>query len=1002
MVIDAFRADFMFGPYNFMPYTKAIVTAGHGLQFTAEAYPPTVTLPQIKAITTGSTQSFVDVILNFGASELEEDNFVAQFKKNGFKIIFFGDDTWLKLFPGYFDRYDGTTSFFVSDFTEVDKNVTRHVIPELDNPSWDVMILHYLGLDHIGHISGPNSHLIQPKLAEMDKVVHQIYTSMMSWDKSSILVVCGDHGMSDQGGHGGASLGEVSVPVLFLSPQYINKDPRHSGFISQNDICATVSVLMGIPIPINNIGKVLLDTLSNHTIHQKIEVMHQNAQQAIQVLENYISNVEKDSSHILYTKAEIEYQSWLLSKTGVSYEAWEKQGHSIINMYSESLTLLAEKVRRLATQYDVYAMSVSMVLMWLLVASLLINLMRRHYNLPKVTTATLVFRMAIILSSALLSHITMCTGSVPSDLVCSSSLYSVFIQLILAFIYLKCCMDIMTVWHTGLSAAQHLKIWIQNANIIEIFLVFGTVVHTMSLLSSSFIEEEHQTLYFLLTSVHVLLLVNQVFHFICHLEKKKNVNLDEGKATIIDQDYLKPTHKSISNFNSFEYETALNAEAENISCDTVFKDNTHLKSIGGNHGNKFVNSYLTEAKGIAEKSKISLFLCNVSVVLIILRILRRWNQTGNKWLDVPDFGDWFILPENKNYLSLVVVFSLMIISVTRTSCLKRAQSLCINLSLATIYLYRVACGNLFFPVTSFLSSSGIVEARAAFLLIGLALIISILPNNFYKLESQKVKSATSTFNSSSFPQKKKANNTHLKHSGPNLKINEPLQNTSFNQEPNANSQRKVSLEEAKAEEVVITIDQRMKGFSSAFLCFMCLVSRPQGIPVLAFLSVIEQIMIPILMEKMSLLSILIYCYWMGNAFFFFQGNSNSLSTIDLTSGYTGLYESNFYITGPLLCMSTYGGTIFWFMTYIRIIFMLPNTDKNNSQFRLSDLLTTSGYRLLLCRAFHTAAYTSLVSVQRYHLFVWSVFSPKLLYESAYSFVTTFICIIMIVLTFITK
>lgn len=64
------------------------------------------------------------------------------------------------------------------------------MIPELDNPSWDVMILHYLGLDHIGHISGPNSHLVQPKLAEMDKVVHQIYTSMVSWVTISFNTIC--------------------------------------------------------------------------------------------------------------------------------------------------------------------------------------------------------------------------------------------------------------------------------------------------------------------------------------------------------------------------------------------------------------------------------------------------------------------------------------------------------------------------------------------------------------------------------------------------------------------------------------------------------------------------------------------------------------------------------------------------------------------------------------------------------------------------------------------
>lgn len=135
----------------------------------------------------------------------------------------------------------------------------------------------------------------------------------------------------------------------------------------------------------------------------------------------------------------------------------------------------------------------------------------------------------------------------------------------------------------------------------------------------------------------MLLLANQIFHSICHLEKKKNINL--GGANIIDQDSLKPTQKSVNNFNG--YETVLNAE--NMSSDTMFEVNTHHESIGGKHGKMFVNSNLTETKGTTEKSKILLFLCNISIVLIILRILRRWNQTGNKWLDVPDFGDWFIL-----------------------------------------------------------------------------------------------------------------------------------------------------------------------------------------------------------------------------------------------------------------------------------------------------------------------------------------------------------------------
>jgi ethanolaminephosphotransferase len=72
-----------------------------------------------QALTTGTVPNFVDVLLNFGSSEIVEDNFITQASNIGWKMVFFGDDTWLKLFPNKFARSDGTTSFFVSDFVEV-------------------------------------------------------------------------------------------------------------------------------------------------------------------------------------------------------------------------------------------------------------------------------------------------------------------------------------------------------------------------------------------------------------------------------------------------------------------------------------------------------------------------------------------------------------------------------------------------------------------------------------------------------------------------------------------------------------------------------------------------------------------------------------------------------------------------------------------------------------------------------------------------------------------
>lgn len=43
-----------------------------------------------------------------------------------------------------------------------------------------MLILHYLGLDHIGHVSGPSSPLIGHKLREMDSILMKIHTSLLA------------------------------------------------------------------------------------------------------------------------------------------------------------------------------------------------------------------------------------------------------------------------------------------------------------------------------------------------------------------------------------------------------------------------------------------------------------------------------------------------------------------------------------------------------------------------------------------------------------------------------------------------------------------------------------------------------------------------------------------------------------------------------------------------------------------------------------------------------
>lgn len=67
-------------------------------------------------------------------------------------------------------------------FFKVDNNVTRHLENELKpTADWDIMILHYLGVDHIGHLGGPKSILMPKKLSEMDNIIRRIVNYLVNY-----------------------------------------------------------------------------------------------------------------------------------------------------------------------------------------------------------------------------------------------------------------------------------------------------------------------------------------------------------------------------------------------------------------------------------------------------------------------------------------------------------------------------------------------------------------------------------------------------------------------------------------------------------------------------------------------------------------------------------------------------------------------------------------------------------------------------------------------------
>lgn len=123
-------------------------------------------------------------------------------------------------------------------------------------------------------------------------------------------------------------------------------------------------------------------------------------------------------------------------------------------------------------------------------------------------------------------------------------------------------------------------------------LIFATGFHTLSLASSSFVEEEHQTWYFI---THTFLLA------ICVMSLKKRQN----DQWLLNAELLKTENRS---------------------------NRTNVRSL--------FEKFFVELVWFA--------------LLGFLLIGRRLNQTGDKWLSLPDIGDYLASEENRQWNSCFV------------------------------------------------------------------------------------------------------------------------------------------------------------------------------------------------------------------------------------------------------------------------------------------------------------------------------------------------------------
>ena len=336
LLIDALRYDFLhweddmnkINPYysNKLTIIHKLLTEqpNNAFEFQFKSDPPTTTMQRLKGLTTGTLPTFIDAGKNFAASAITEDNLIQKIVSNGKKIRFMGDDTWMSLFGEYLDETSiPCDSLNVWDLYSVDNKIKEHLFPTLKQKEkdWDILFAHFLGVDHCGHRYEPNNEHMDLKLREMNGIIENVVEEL---DDDTVLIIMGDHGMSDEGDHGGETENELNASLFFYSKKELtikNSDKSYlQNFIKglkpieteseheiyrtvpQIDFAPTFALLLGLPIPFENIGTIIPElfwypspygknkNIEANILQNLMEALHINTYQLQSFIETYYAN----------------------------------------------------------------------------------------------------------------------------------------------------------------------------------------------------------------------------------------------------------------------------------------------------------------------------------------------------------------------------------------------------------------------------------------------------------------------------------------------------------------------------------------------------------------------------------------------------------------------------------------------------------------------------------------------------------------------------------------
>ncbi|KTW25620.1 hypothetical protein T552_03480 [Pneumocystis carinii B80] len=498
VVIDALRYDFTIENPGSNLYCHNAFTILHetSTKYPRHAFlrpfiadPPTTTLQRLKALTTGTLPTFIDAGSNFAGTVILEDNILAQLKSRGYRIGFLGDDTWISLYPTYFESnitypFD---SFNVWDLDTVDNNINSYLFPLLNDTEttkWDILIVHYLGLDHAGHKYGPNHHETYRKLSEMDSSIRRIISKLQN---DTLLIVLGDHGMDERGNHGGDSLDEVvSALWIYNKGSILPEFPSNLSSISQIDFVPTLSLLMGIPIPYNNLGGPIVEAFFfNKNLNWKdySQAAKITAYQIKRYVESYKNIYGLDGFEDIKAELDLENIEHNLFQNNLeNNEFWKKQFFKYIT-YQQ---MVLNKFREIWIKFDILRIIAGIIILFGgLLCQFLFYLNSNYLLTRKIDIQSIILKS--IIGAGICAVL--------------SKLSFVYLNVLNSALFGGCFVSILSFLSFFLKKAFFIQFPKSFTKSISIILI---IIHGLILSSNSFIIWEEKTILFTIFSIYTL------------------------------------------------------------------------------------------------------------------------------------------------------------------------------------------------------------------------------------------------------------------------------------------------------------------------------------------------------------------------------------------------------------------------------------------------------------------------------------------------------------------